>query len=128
MTTRQRPLSPHLSVYRLTLTMLTSIVHRITGGAMYVGTILLVGWLAAAAIGEGALETVQAIFGHWLGQIVLFGYTWALFQHMLGGLRYFTWDTGNGLDHPTRERLAQANIIGSVLLTLIVWSVFVWFR
>ena len=128
MTTRQRPLSPHLSVYRFTVTMTMSIVHRITGAALYVGTLLLVGWLAAAAIGGGALEAMQAVFAHWLGQLVLFGYTWALFHHMLGGLRYFTWDSGNGLEHPTREWLAWGNLIGSVLLTLIAWATFVWLR
>lgn len=128
MTTRQRPLSPHLSVYRFTLTMTMSIVHRITGAALYVGTILLVGWLAAAAIGGGAFETVQGLFGTWLGQLVLFGYTWALFHHMVGGLRYFVWDTGTWMTHPEREWLAWTNLVAPVLLTLLAWSLVVWFR
>lgn len=128
MAPRQRPLSPHLSVYRFTLTMALSIIHRLTGAALYVGTLLLVLWLAAAALGGDALAAVQGLFGHWFGQVVLFGYTWALFHHMLGGLRYFTWDTGIGLDHPAREWISRANLAGSILLTLLCWSLFVWFR
>jgi succinate dehydrogenase / fumarate reductase, cytochrome b subunit len=128
MTARPRPTSPHLSVYRFTLTMTMSIVHRITGGANYVGTVLLVAWLLAAALGADAYALAQAIFGFWLFQVILFGYTWSLFHHMLGGIRHFIWDSINGLDHPQREWLVLANVVASVLLTLLVWSIFVWFR
>jgi succinate dehydrogenase / fumarate reductase, cytochrome b subunit len=126
--TRPRPLSPHLSVYRFTLTMTMSIVHRITGGALYVGTLLLVIWLAAAAIGEPALGLVQGFFGFWLGQLILFGFTWALFHHMVGGLRHLVWDTGSWLYHPQREWLAWTNLIAPIVLTLAAWGLFVWFR
>lgn len=128
MTTRPRPLSPHLTVYRVTLTMAMSIIHRITGAALYVGTLLLVIWLAAAAIGGPALDFVHAFFGFWLGQLILFGYTWALFHHMLGGLRHFVWDTGNALDHPAREWLVRVQLAASIILTLAAWALFVWFR
>jgi len=84
-----RPLSPHLSIYRFTLTMTMSIVHRATGIALYGGTLLLVLWLVAAAIGGGFFDTVAWLFGSWFGQLVLFGYTWVLFHHMLGGVRHF---------------------------------------
>jgi succinate dehydrogenase / fumarate reductase cytochrome b subunit len=128
MTVRPRPTSPHLSVYRFTLTMTMSIVHRITGGANYVGTLFLVAWLLSAAIGGDAYALMQAFFGFWLGQLILFGYTWSLIHHMLGGIRHFVWDSGNALDHPQREWLVWANLVGSILLTLLAWSLFVWFK
>ena len=101
--TVERPLSPHLGIYRMQITMLMSIVHRITGGALYFGTILLAAWLVSAAMGERAFATVNALFGHPLGKFVLFGYTWALLHHMLGGMRHLLWDTGraHGARRPT---------------------------
>ncbi|RUT29321.1 succinate dehydrogenase, cytochrome b556 subunit [Arsenicitalea aurantiaca] len=126
-TSRPRPTSPHLSVYHFALSMILSIVHRITGVALYVGTLLLMVWIAAAAISPEALEIVHAIFGSWFGQLVLFGYTWALFHHLLGGLRYLLWDTANGMDHPAREWIIRGNLAGSILLTLLAWAIFVWF-
>jgi succinate dehydrogenase / fumarate reductase, cytochrome b subunit len=128
MTARPRPTSPHLFIYRFTLTMAMSIIHRITGGANYVGTMLLVAWLGAAALGPDAYALAQAVFGFWLIQLILFGYTWSLIHHMLGGIRHFIWDNLKGLDDPGREWLVAANITGSIILTLFVWSVFVWFR
>ena len=127
MAQRARPTSPHLTVWRFTLTMTLSILHRILGVAMYFGTALLAIWLVAAAVSEGALENVQDLFSEPLGQIVLFGYSWALFHHMLGGLRYFTWDLGHGYEKHIREAMAWGNVGFSVLLTLLVWAVVVWF-
>ena len=92
-----RPLSPHLRIYRLTLTMLMSIVHRITGAALYVGTLLLAWWLLAAASGPNAYATFQAVTSSFIGRVVLLGYTWALVHHMLGGIRHLIWDSGHGL-------------------------------
>jgi succinate dehydrogenase / fumarate reductase cytochrome b subunit len=120
---RPRPLSPHLSTYRVTLTMAMSIVHRVTGAALYVGTLLLVWWLVALSSDAGAFAHASRIMGSFLGRLVLFGYTWALFHHMLGGIRHFIWDSGRGFDHPHREWLAQANLAGSIVLTLIVWAI-----
>jgi len=128
MTTRPRPLSPHLQIYRFTITMAMSIVQRGTGMALYAGTILLVAWLVAGAWGEGPLGVVTFIYGSWFGQLVLFLATWALFQHLLGGIRHFIWDSIHGLEPGQRETIAWANLIGSVILTLVVWAVFVWFR
>lgn len=122
-TQAQRPLSPHLSIYRPILTMVMSILHRITGGALYVGTLLLVWWLVAAAAGPDAFATAQGFFGSWFGQIVLFGYTWALIHHMSGGVRHFIWDFGLGHDVKTRNFLAQATIVGSVAVTMLIWIV-----
>ncbi len=119
--TRQRPLSPHLSVYRPTITMTTSIVHRITGGALYFGTLLVAWWLIAAASSEGHFEIANAVFGSWFGRIVLLGYTWALFQHMLGGIRHLIWDTGAGLEKNTASKIAWATVVGALVLTVLVW-------
>jgi len=75
---KPRPLSPHLQVYRMTLTMAMSIVHRITGAALYFGTILLAWWLIAVTVGPNAYANVEWFMGTWIGRLILFGYTWAL--------------------------------------------------
>ena len=118
-----RPLSPHLSIYRPMLSMMMSIVHRITGAALYIGTLLLVWWLLAAASGPGAYAVFQSAAASFIGRIVLFGYTWALIHHMLGGMRYLIWDTGRGFGAAEREWLLRANLVGSILLTIILWVV-----
>jgi succinate dehydrogenase / fumarate reductase cytochrome b subunit len=126
--THSRPLSPHLSIYRFTLTMTMSILHRATGIALYAGMFLLVLWLFAAALGGGVFAGVNIVYSSWFGQFVLFCYTWVLFHHLLGGIRHFIWDSIHGFDPPDRENLARANIIGSVALTIIAWVLFVWLR
>ncbi len=118
-----RPLSPHLQIYRPMLTMMMSIMHRITGVALYFGMILLVWWLTAASLSDHYFDLVQGFFGHWFGRLVLFGFTWALLHHMLGGLRHLLWDTGRGFDLTTVEWLARANLAGSILLTVLVWII-----
>jgi succinate dehydrogenase / fumarate reductase, cytochrome b subunit len=118
----RRPLSPHLSIYRPMLTMMMSIVHRITGGALYVGTLLIVWYLLAAATDKTSFDTVAWVMGSFLGQVVLLGYTWALLHHLLGGIRHMIWDEGYGFEHPMRERLAQGTLIGSILLTIIIFG------
>jgi succinate dehydrogenase / fumarate reductase, cytochrome b subunit len=118
-----RPLSPHLSVYRLTLSMAMSIVHRITGAALYFGTLLLVWWLLAAAWGHDAYTAFQSAASSVIGRLVLFGYTWALLHHMLGGLRYLIWDTGRGFGAAEREFMVRATLAGSITLTIILWVV-----
>ena len=118
-----RPLSPHLQIYKPSLTMAMSIVHRITGAALYVGTILLALFLVAVATGKDAYGLVAMIYGSFLGKLVLFGYTWALFHHALGGLRHFIWDTGAGLTDPLRETIVKATLIGSIALTLLAWLI-----
>ncbi len=118
---KSRPISPHLSVYRMTNSMLMSILHRITGGALYFGTLLLAAWLIAAAVGPDAFAHVQRFFGSWFGKFVLLGYTWALMHHMLGGIRHLIWDTGRGFNLSTVNILSNATIIGSLLLTAVIW-------
>jgi succinate dehydrogenase cytochrome b subunit len=118
-----RPLSPHLTIWRPTITYLMSGLHRITGFALYFGMPLLAWWLLAAASGPGAFDIANAFFGSWLGRLILFGYTWTLIHHMLGGVRHLIWDTGWGLDVPTASRLGWATIVGSIVLTFVVWTV-----
>lgn len=116
-----RPLSPHIQIYRWTLTMMLSILHRATGLVLYAGTALLAWWLLAAASGPEAYSQVQAVSAAWYGRLVLFGYTWALFHHMFGGIRHFIWDTGRGFDLKHVEILARITAFVPPLLTLGVW-------
>ena len=118
-----RPLSPHLQIYKLILTMVMSILHRITGAALYFGTVLLAWWLIAAAAGPQYFDFVNDIYGSLFGRLILFGFTWALVHHMLGGLRHFIWDMGAGFGQKAREWLARATIIGSVSLTILLWVI-----
>jgi succinate dehydrogenase / fumarate reductase cytochrome b subunit len=124
----ERPLSPHLQIYRWTVTMTVSVLHRITGAALYFGVVLLLWWLLAAAISDSAFETAESVFSHWLGELVLFGFSWALIHHMLGGIRHLIWDTGRGLDIRSANQLAWANIGGSIVLTVLLWVVVLWAR
>jgi succinate dehydrogenase / fumarate reductase cytochrome b subunit len=117
----QRPLSPHLEIFRPYLTMVMSILHRITGAALYVGTIILAVWLLAAATGRSGFESVQWFMGSFIGRIILFGYTWALMHHLVGGIRHLIWDTGIGFGKEARDNLARLTIIGSVVLTIVLW-------
>lgn len=120
---KSRPLSPHLSIYTPMLTMMMSIVHRITGTALYAGTLLLVWWLIAAASGPNAYAKVAWFMGTIVGQIIMFGYTWALIHHMFGGIRHFIWDTGHGFGATEREWLVRAGLAGSIVVTVILWIV-----
>jgi len=120
---RARPLSPHLQIYTPMLTMMMSIVHRITGGALYFGMLLLAWWLIAAASGPNAYSYVEWFMGSLIGRIVLFGYTWALIHHTLGGIRHLIWDTGHGLEPAERELLTLATLVGSIVLTLVTWGI-----
>jgi succinate dehydrogenase / fumarate reductase cytochrome b subunit len=116
-----RPLSPHLQVYRLTLTLVMSGAHRITGLFLYLGTVVLAWWLIAAASGPNAYGGVQWFMGTWIGRLFLLGYTWTLIHHALGGVRHLIWDTGRGLGPSEREWLAVATLFGSITLTMLVW-------
>lgn len=118
-----RPLSPHLQIYRLPLLARMSILHRITGVGLMVGTLLLAWWVVAAAIGPDAFATAQAFIGSWLGRLLLFGWTAALFYHLLNGIRHLVWDTGKALEIESAERAGYAVIGGTVILTILVWVV-----
>jgi succinate dehydrogenase / fumarate reductase cytochrome b subunit len=118
----RRPLSPHLQIYRPMLTMMMSIAHRITGVVLYLGALLLAWFLIAAASGADSFAAAAWFFNSILGKFILFGMTWALFHHLLGGLRHALWDAGLGLEHPQREWLAQATLVGGAVTTLAVWA------
>lgn len=116
-----RPLSPHLSVYKLIPTMLMSILHRITGAALYVGTLLVVWWLVAASSGEAYFNYVNEILSSWFGRIILLGFTWALVHHTLGGIKHLVQDTGRALDKNFTTLMAKLQIVASVLITIGIW-------
>lgn len=122
-TKTSRPLSPHLQIYRFAMTMAMSIVHRVTGIGLYLGIVLFAWWLVAAASGPGYFGFVNRIFGSWIGLVILFLFSWALIHHMLGGIRHLVWDTGRGLEKPMRDRMATATLVGSVIITILVWIV-----
>jgi succinate dehydrogenase / fumarate reductase cytochrome b subunit len=122
-THRARPLSPHLQIYKPMLTMMMSIAHRITGAALYFGMVLLAWWLIAAASGPNAYADFEAFAGSIIGRVILFGYTWALMHHLLGGIRHLIWDTLHGLGATDREMLTLATIIGSIALTVLLWVI-----
>jgi succinate dehydrogenase / fumarate reductase cytochrome b subunit len=117
----QRPLSPHLQVYRWGLHMTLSILHRATGVALGAGTLLLAVWLFAAATSDAAFACVQSYLYGWFGRLVLFGFTWALMLHLCNGIRHLFWDMGRGYDLPTVKRSNILVLAGSVVLTLLVW-------
>jgi succinate dehydrogenase / fumarate reductase, cytochrome b subunit len=121
--TNNRPLSPHLQVYSMIPTMFASIVHRITGGALYFGTLLVAWWLIATASGVDAYAWVQWAMGTIIGKIILIGYTWALVHHMLGGLRHFMWDLGHGFEKHFNTKLAKAMFATSICLTALIWVI-----
>ena len=121
--TRARPLSPHLQVYKLIPTMMMSIVHRITGCALYFGIVLFVAWLLAAATSEEWFNTLSAIYGSLIGRLILFGFTWALIHHAMGGIRHFVMDTGRGLEKHSSTKLAVAMPFISIVLTVVLWVI-----
>jgi succinate dehydrogenase / fumarate reductase cytochrome b subunit len=118
-----RPLSPHLQIWRWTLPFAMSGSHRITGAALTFGLPLLIWLLVAAAIGPDQFEIAQAVFSSWFGLLILFGFSWALTQHLLGGLRHLMWDTGRGLDLPSIFRSAWAVVIGTIGLVVLLWII-----
>ena len=119
----ERPLSPHLQIYRPMLTMTMSIVHRMTGAALYFGTLIVIWWLVALATGPVYFEYVQELLGSLIGRLILFGYTWALVHHAMGGIRHLIWDTGRGFDLDLVEWMARLNLAGSIIVTLVIWFI-----
>jgi len=118
-----RPLSPHLTIYRPQMTSISSIFVRITGNALLAATLLLIAWLLAASTSAAAFAWVQYVITSWFGDLVFLLSLWALWYHTLGGLRHLIWDTGRGLELKTAERMGWMMIIGSLLLTAltVIW-------
>ena len=118
----QRPLSPHLQIYRPQLTSVLSITHRATGIALLVGTLLLVYWLLAAASGAEAYGSAQQLLGSWLGRLVLLGFSFALFFHLCNGIRHLFWDAGLGFELKTAYASGNAVVIVSIAMTVLAWG------
>lgn len=118
-----RPLSPHLQVYRPQITSVLSILHRITGCALAVGTLLMVWWLVAAASGPDAFATAQGFIGSWLGYLIMFGWTVAFFYHLSNGIRHLMWDIGYGLELEQVYSSGWAVLIATGMLTVIAWVI-----
>lgn len=121
MASDNRPLSPHLQIYRPQWTSVLSISHRATGMALSVGTVMLVWWLAAAASSPEAYGDFQAFSGSILGRLFLFGWTFCLFYHLLNGIRHLVWDMGYGLELTTAYKSGMAVVAGTVALTILSW-------
>jgi succinate dehydrogenase / fumarate reductase cytochrome b subunit len=118
-----RPLSPHLSIYRPQLTSVTSILTRITGNALLLGALLIVWWFIAAATGPVAFARADAVITSWFGKLVMLGSIWALWYHSLAGIRHLIWDAGHMLEIGRAEMLGWAVVIGSVVLTVITVAI-----
>lgn len=124
----ERPLSPHLQIYRWPITMVLSILHRITGVGLGLGTLLLTWWLVAAALGPQHYATAQAVLGSWFGRLVLFGFTWALFLHLCNGIRHLFWDMGYGYQVKLANRTGWAALVVSGVLTVLAFGLaYLWY-
>ena len=126
MATQNRPLSPHLQIYRWQISSVLSILHRITGIALAVGSLLLVYWIIAAAVGPEAFAQAQALIGSVIGRLLLLGWTFALFFHLANGIRHLFWDMGFGFALKTMSITGWAVVILALLLTLIAWGLGYW--
>jgi succinate dehydrogenase / fumarate reductase cytochrome b subunit len=118
------PLSPHLSIYKFKLSLLMSIAHRITGGALYFSMLIFLFFLVSLSSGASGYELFSSIIGTWIGKLVILGITWAVFHHMLGGLRHFLWDMVKGFEVKTVDILATITLLGGIVLTIIYWSLY----
>ncbi|MEZ5669330.1 MAG: succinate dehydrogenase, cytochrome b556 subunit [Alphaproteobacteria bacterium] len=116
-----RPLSPHLQVYRLPLLAKLSILHRMTGVALFFGTVIWVWWLIAAAVGDDAFEAARWFIGSWLGQIMLVGWTFALFFHLANGIRHLGWDAGLGFELKAANATGWLVVMFALGMTVLVW-------
>ena len=114
-----RPLSPHLSIYRPQMTTITSILVRITGNALIVAALLIIWWFVAAATGPAAFARADGVITSWFGKLVLLGSVLALWYHLLGGIRHLIWNTGRMLDVKASEQFGLFMLVGSVVLTLL---------
>jgi succinate dehydrogenase / fumarate reductase cytochrome b subunit len=121
----RRPLSPFMigPSYKPQMSSMTSIMHRLTGIALGAGTVLFTAWLVCAAMGDSAFSVIQAIFASWIGMLVLFGFTLALFYHFCNGIRHLAWDAGKGFELPDMHRNGWLVIAASIILTVVFWAI-----
>ena len=118
-----RPLSPHLQVYKLPLSAVMSITHRITGVGLAVGTLLLVWWLVAAATGPEAFARAQGFIGSFFGLLLMFGWTAALYYHLCNGIRHLVWDAGKSFELTDADRNNKVVLGATAVLTVLTWIV-----
>ncbi|OGA34572.1 MAG: succinate dehydrogenase, cytochrome b556 subunit [Betaproteobacteria bacterium RIFCSPLOWO2_12_FULL_62_13b] len=121
MTTNERPLSPHLQIYKVELPMLLSGLHRITGIALSVGSILLVAWISSAVHSAEAFASMNGFLGGYIGQFVLFGWTFSLIYHSVSGVRHLIWDTGRLLEVGQIHSSSKIVLAITIVLTLLAW-------
>jgi succinate dehydrogenase / fumarate reductase, cytochrome b subunit len=121
MSASDRPLSPHLQIYRPQLTTILSITHRATGVALAVGTLLLTCWLISAALGPANYTGLQRFLASWLGILLLLGWSWSLFYHLCNGIRHLAWDAGWGFELPTLYASGKVAVVCAFALTLLTW-------
>jgi succinate dehydrogenase / fumarate reductase cytochrome b subunit len=117
----RRPLSPHLTIYKLMMTMAMSMAHRISGVALYLGATLFALYFLGLALGPGPFAAVSWIANGFLGHLIVLGFVWALFHHLLGGVRHALWDRGLFMDPIGRELLAQGTLVGGIVLTVLIF-------
>jgi succinate dehydrogenase / fumarate reductase cytochrome b subunit len=120
---RQRPLSPHLQIYKPQLTSLLSILHRASGVALSIGSVILVSWVVALSLGETTYSSYSMIINNWFGKLVLFGFTFGLFYHLSNGIRHLFWDAGYGYDLKVAYTSGTLVIISSLTLTIVTWFI-----
>ena len=123
MTTKARPLSPHVQIYRLPLLAITSITHRVTGVGLAAGLLLLSCWLAAAARGPETYQPIHDLIVSIPGRVVMLGFTAALFFHLCNGIRHLVWDTGRGLELACAQASNRIVIGGAIVLTALSWLI-----
>ncbi|MEO5375321.1 MAG: succinate dehydrogenase, cytochrome b556 subunit [Alphaproteobacteria bacterium] len=120
---RDRPLSPHIQIYRRQLTSVMSILHRLTGVGLALGTLLLVYWVSSAAYGPDAYLKAQGFIGSWFGKLLLFGWSAALFYHLSNGVRHLLWDAGWGFDKRQVYASGHAVLVATAVLTVLAWII-----
>ena len=121
MSNKERPLSPHLQVYRLPFAAILSILHRMTGAALAVGALLLTWWLLAALTGVGAFAAFDAFRSSYIGKFMLFGWLFSFVYHFLNGIRHLKWDLGYGVEIKSVNRSGAVAVAGTAILTLLLW-------
>ena len=121
MTMNERPLSPHLQIYKVELSMMLSGLHRITGIALSVGSILLVAWIESAVYSAEAFATLSRFLGSFIGQLMLFGWTFSLIYHSVSGVRHLIWDTGRLLEVRQIDSSSKIVLGIAIVLTVVAW-------
>jgi succinate dehydrogenase / fumarate reductase cytochrome b subunit len=122
----ERPLSPHLQIYKWPITMASSIFHRFTGIGNTIGLLLVTWWAVAIAMGPESYAVVQGVMESWLGRLVLFGFTLSVTYHFLNGIRHLVWDMGKGLHLYTARKTAWGAFIGAAVLSVAIWVLGYW--